>query len=627
MFNPRTLIIIACLSAMFAGGACRTIQSSSSNVSPDAQSTADAELTRANDARTSNIPADFPAVSNSGKLRAAFTSNAAPSNSLAAQNLRREIDEILANEAKASRTGRWGVAVRSNRDGRVLYERASHEPFTPASNMKVYTTAAALDLLGADYRWRTSVYLAGNLDANGVINGDLILYGRGAPDLSSNIKLDSRAEGINNSLAALADGLRRRGVRSVRGRIIADESYFGGDDYPNGWLWDDMQWYYGAQASAMSINDNSVLLTVASENQTSGDAPQVVTLPATDFLRIKNDATVVERGRRTTIGVTWREGDGSLRVYGDIPAGTKSFGVRVATPEPARAAASLLRTALTERGIDTSAAEVTTRDARSRQVDNFNPATTPELAFSLSRTLAEIVRTTNKDSVNLNAELLLRTLGREHGRPKVDETNNGDASNEQGNQSQNSQTQNTQSRNYDDTQAGLNTVRRWLEGAGISTSGFNLRDGSGLSPLNLVTPDATVQMLAYMTQVPTGRIFFESLPRAGYDGTLRGRMGDTEGRVVAKTGALAQTNALSGYATSAEGELLIFSIFCNDETGAGRVTGTIDRIVTMLTRYSETVMVAPVAPTSNIKEITTGQSTAPRTTNAPSNPDDKNSPR
>jgi len=505
----------------------------------------------------------------------------------------------------------------------VLYERAESEPFTPASNMKVYTTAAALDLIGADYRWRTSVYLAGNLDANGAINGDLILYGRGAPDLSSNIKLDSRAESVNNSLAALADGLKARGVRSVRGRIIADESYFGGDDYPQGWLWNDMQWYYGAQASALSINDNSVLLTVASENQTSGDAPQVVTLPVTDFMHIKNDATVVERGKRTTIGVTWREGDGSLRVYGDIPAGTKSFGVRVATPEPARAAANLLRSALNERGIDTSAAEVTTRDARSRAVENFNPATTPELAFSLSRTLAEVVRTTNKDSVNLNAELLLRTLGRERSRPKPDATNADESS-----QSQNAHAQN-QSRNYDDTQAGLNALRRWLEAAGIPTSGFAPRDGSGLSPLNLVTPGATVQLLAYMTQVPAGRTFFDSLPRAGYDGTLRGRMGDTEGRVVAKTGALAQTNALSGYATSADGELLIFSIFCNDETGAGRVTGTIDRIVTLLARYSETMTVAPLAPptSSNMKENVTEQSTPPRTMNAANNSNNKNSPR
>ena len=370
----------------------------------------------------------------------------------------------------------------------------------------------------------------------------------------------------------------------------------------------------------MSINDNSVLLTVASENQTGGDVPEVKTLPVTDFLLVKNDATVVERGRRTTIGVTRGEGGGSLRVYGDIPAGTKSFGVRVATPEPARAAAHLLRSALNERGIDTSAAEVTTRDARSRPVENFNPATTPELAFSLSRTLAEVVRTTNKDSVNLNAELLLRTTGRERGRPKPDAMNAGES-----NQTQNTHAQN-QSRNYDDTQAGLNVVRRWLEGAGIPTSGFALRDGSGLSPLNLVTPDATVQKLAYMTQVSAGRIFFESLPRAGYDGTLRGRMGDTEGRVVAKTGALAQTNALSGYATSADGELLIFSIFCNDETGAGRVTGTIDRIVTLLARYSETIMVAPTT-TPNTKENVTGQSTAPRTTNAPNNSDSKDSLR
>src|SRR5882762_7783751 len=169
-----------------------------------------------------------------------------------AQQIDRAIDESDLAQA------RWGVFVISMSDDRVLYLRNGDKLFTPASNMKIYTTAAALDLLGADYRWRTSVYTDKQPASNGLIDGDLTLFGRGDPGLDS-----SRKDG----LPSLALQLWEHGVRRVRGNVIGDESYFRGEMYGLGWQWNDVQWYFGAEPSALTIDANAMELTIAPGNK------------------------------------------------------------------------------------------------------------------------------------------------------------------------------------------------------------------------------------------------------------------------------------------------------------------------------------------------------------------------
>lgn len=614
-YAPRlTLAIILALTLAFNFSACRSSNADSLNetsstrdatlpslASPDTEQQRQAAGQEILSPEVRAALDELPKAK--GRLRAGFSIDAPLSVTHAAQTLALNINAILADQRRTQHAGRWGVCVRSAKDGRVLFRHNAGELFAPASNMKVYTTAAALELLGAEYRWRTSVYASNDIDANGTLNGDLILYGRGAPDLSSTQQLNQQS--ANNSLNALAQMLHTKGLRAVRGRVIADASYFGGETHPQGWLWDDMHWYYGAEASAMTINDNSLLLTVGSVDKQPGEAPDVRTIPANFQVQLQNDAVVVARGRRPTIGVTRGGDDGTLRVYGELPAGTQSFGVRVSANNPALAAAVFFREALARNNINAEAAQTVARDSRSRREGVSSTADTSkineasatmaqdsaidaslasrELAFTSSRTLGEIVRTTNKESDNLKAELLLRTLGRTRGTP-----------------SSAARAPQTGVRGVDDTNLGALLLRGWLQQIGVqNVEAFSLHDGSGLSPLDLVTPEATVQLLAYMTQTASAQIFFDSLPRAGYDGTLRGRLGDTGGRVHAKTGALAQTNALSGYAFSADDEPLIFSIFCNEASGATRVSPTIDRIVRLLTEYSET-NVRPMTNTNGI---------------------------
>src|SRR6185312_13522085 len=261
---------------------------------------------------------------------------------------------------------RWGVQVVSLSNGRVLYSRNADKLFTPASNMKVYTTAVALDLLGAEYRWRTSVYANKQPDANGVVEADLTLYGRGAPDLTSR----SNKEGVA-SLAQLADDLYQRGLRRVRGNVIGDESYFRGEPLGDGWLWNDVQWYFGAEPSALSIDGNEVEVEIKPAEK--GPGPFVAKLSREQGdLQITSDIATVEAGKRIKVGIHRGLSDNKVHVWGEFPAGSKGFGARLSVHHPARLAAELFVTVLKARGIAVEG-EVRTRDFRVPPQHRFDP--------------------------------------------------------------------------------------------------------------------------------------------------------------------------------------------------------------------------------------------------------------
>ena len=508
-------------------------------------------------------PKEKPAAQEASPTPAAKpTTSQSVSNSNAALELRRSIDREI-DESEFAKA-RWGVFVMSLRDNRVLYARQADKAFTPASNMKVYTTAAALDLLGADYRWRTSVYAQSEPDASGTIRGDLILYGRGAPDLVSHPKKETDA-----SLARLADDLYKRGVRRVRGSIVGDESYFKGDPLGSGWSWNDIQWYFGAEVSALSINDNEVMLTVTPGAKV-GERANIKINASGDALHITNDTNTAERGTVTSIGITRGLSDNELRVWGDFPVSGRGINARLSVHQPALWAARLFRDALRARGI-TVEGDVRASDSRLPEKDRFDPARAVELAFISSKTLGEIVRPTNKESINLYAELILRTLGKERGAtaPDPDEK---------------------RMRLRGDDQAGAAVMRKWLqETIGVQTDSLALHDGSGLSRLDLITPEATGRLLAAMTKSPASQIFHDSLPIAGRDGTLEYRLRKVTvaNRLYAKTGTITYVGSLSGYVMTADEEPLVFSIICNDETARQSSTHTIDAIATLLAEYTE----------------------------------------
>jgi len=471
--------------------------------------------------------------------------------------LAQQIDKAIDSSEFAH--ARWGICVISLANGAVIYQRDADKLFTPASNMKIYTTGVALDLLGADYRWRTSVYASAQPDTLGEIHGDLILYGRGAPDLVA----QSNDSG-GSSLESLANQLYQKGIRRVDGNVIGDESYFRGDPLGDGWQWTDLQWYFGAEASALSVNGNEVDVNIVPPEKGAAQ-PAVKVSNGQANVVVQNRMGLADKEGRPTVGLHRGLSDNNIEVWGEFTPASKGFGARLAVYNPALWAARLFLEKLKARGIAVGG-ETQFRNARVAQNKRFDPTKASELAFVASRPLSEIAKKTNKESINLNAELILRTLGRERGEMIAEPEPAG--------------------REPGDDETGLAVIRLWLSRAAVPSSHIALHDGSGLSRLDLVTPESSARLLAAISRIGTAAVFKDSLPIAGRDGTLAGRLGNLSERVWAKTGSLTYDNSLSGYLVTAKGEVLAFSIMCNDQTGRNSSTRLIDQIVGLIADQS-----------------------------------------
>ena len=489
------------------------------------------------------------------KSRSEMDQSGGANNGPVETSLAKAIDDLL-NESDAGRA-RWGVFVMSLKDGRVLYSHDANQLFTPASNMKVYTTAVALDLLGADYRWRTSVYANKQPEA-GIIEGDLTLYGRGAPDLIT------KSNGDAPSLTTLADQVYQAGVREVRGNIIGDNSYFRGELFGEGWQWNDIQWYFGAEPSALSIDENSVEVTIAPAKE--GGNASVLVNPNSSPVHLTNTTKTGERDETTSIGIIRDLSSNEVRVWGDFPVNGHAFSAFLSIHDPAAWAANLFRQALVSRGVKVTGYG-RSRDFRVDRAGMLDPEKSFEIAHENSEPMAKIVHRTNKESNNLFAELILRTIGKERGSlaPDPDAHKN---------------------RERGDDEAGTAVVRSWLESRGITTKGLAIRDGSGLSRLDLITPETTGRLLAAIANTSVATVFHDSLPVAGRDGTLNSRLKRLTGRISAKTGTLTYTHSLSGYATTLVNDTLIFSIMCNDATANDHLAlRTIDEIAAAIADF------------------------------------------
>ena len=451
------------------------------------------------------------------------------------EELRARIDAIV--ERPEFESSHLSVKVASLDTGRTLYEHDARKWMQPASNMKLYTVAAALDRLTPDYRFITSVYAPANPDASGTIRGDLIIYGRGDPSYATRFNPEGNSD-YYRAINELASNIINAGVRRVEGDIVGDESYFSGSTLPAGWEWDDLQWWYGAEVSALTVNDNSVDLSVK-PGARAGD-PCVITVgPPTTVVTVVDRTTTSARGTTRELAVHRPLGQNTIEIRGTMPVDDRGFSASVAVSRPALVFVSMLRAALERQGVSFTG-QTRTIDAQQR-ADTGQPlpiSSLVEVAMRRSPPLSVIAAQTLKPSQNLYAELILRALG------KAAATDPKQTSED----------------------AGIEAVRRFLTKAGIDPGKVFMLDGSGLSRANLITAETTVQLLTYMNRHPSSTLFRDSLPVAGVDGTLRNRMKNTpaQGNVRAKTGTLGTATSLSGYVLTAAGERLVFSLMINN---------------------------------------------------------------
>src|SRR6185312_6454659 len=452
--------------------------------------------------------------------------------------------ERLISASPHLRRGHIGFEFADADTGELLAAQGADQFFTPASNTKLYTTSLALERLGVNYQFKTSVRTTAKVMPGETDIPDVTLIGGGDPNLSGRILPFSQDAHDNDPLAAidkLADQIAQWGIRRITGDVIGDDTRYPYDPYPDGWTFDDALWYYGAPVSALSVNDSAVRLTV--QGTETGDLADVCLQPNVGYFVVLNQV-VTDNSAESHVTISRPTGSNELVLSGTIGRSASKIQEDVAVADPALFAAEALKQALEERGI------VVNGEARAlhRDLNNVaDPLDAPllaslpsgtELASLESAPLWQIVQVVNKVSQNLHAEMLLREVG-------------------------------YATRNVGTLAAGLDERQKFLQQAGITNDGYDFGDGSGLARQGVTTPASTVMLLRYMWTRPEKKLWLESLPVGGVDGSLRRRFKGLDGgdRVHAKTGSLSHVAALSGYLLTRSGRWIVFSIMANAEVG------------------------------------------------------------
>jgi D-alanyl-D-alanine carboxypeptidase/D-alanyl-D-alanine-endopeptidase (penicillin-binding protein 4) len=438
--------------------------------------------------------------------------------------LRQFIDSLA--DAPEFRSAQWGLLVVDPGRGETLYARNADKLFMPASNQKLLTGSTALTQLGPDYRWPTTLLARGPV-RNGVLEGDLVVLGTGDPSISTSVYKDALIP-----LRALADSLRAHGVTRVPGRLVAAPSPFTDSPLGYGWAWDDLDEPYSAGVDALYFNEGFTQVAVFG-GASAGDPVRAVTRPASTYPALIVHARTVAHavaGASPTdsaaalpkITVGQDSSHNGVAVTGTIAAGDSAV-VEIAFRDHPAAYLAALREALHAQGVAVD-------DARTDTTARLD-----SLTAMVSPPLRDILPYFEKPSQNQIGELLFKTLA-------LAKTGVGTADSAQ------------------------QVVSRQLLGWGVAPDGFAVRDGSGLSRHDFVTPRTIVHVLDAMRRSPDFKLFYDALPIAGVDGTIRNRMKGTPaaGNVHAKTGTLDKVRSLSGYVTTADGRMLLFSALSNN---------------------------------------------------------------
>lgn len=463
-------------------------------------------------------------------------------------------DKLLRPEV---RRGQVGVKVVSLSSGKVVFQQNSEKYFMPASNMKNFTVATALEKLTPDFRFVTTVYSSSAPDSSGSVKG-LRVFGRGDVSVSDTFNDGDKFKGIDK----LADAIVAAGVKRVDGDIVGDETYFTGSPVSGSWEWDDLQFYYGAEVSALPLNDNAQTISV-----TPGPVGYPCTVkfvPFNPIVRITNSCITTAAGTQRTLAVGKKVDQNIVEIKGNLPAGNNGFNGFVSVSRPAQLFVAYLKQRLEAKGVTVSG-QTRAVNIRSQVPADLNT----EIAKLESPPLSVVAARTMKPSQNMYTETLLWTLG-EFRRAR-------------------SATPDGRVPTQNSPDLGLEEVKSFMREIGVPEDGIIQHDGSGLSRHNLITPDAVVQLYTYMgKQSRYSQAWRDSLTIAGVDGTLANRFRGTKGanNVRGKTGTIDQVSALSGYLTTTSGQQLVFSIVVNGVNENQNRVRLIDDIVLDLVNYN-----------------------------------------
>ncbi len=433
--------------------------------------------------------------------------------------LRRDLEKIFSDPQFAD--AQWGVKVISLDRSETLFEKNPLRLYIPASNNKILTAAAALVCLGPEFRYETHVLTDGSIE-NGTLKGNLIIRGTGDPSNSTQFHPE-------NPFAVFTDWaekLKALKIHAINGEIIGDTAAFDENKFGRGWEWDDLVQAYAAPISALQFNDNSITIQITPRKDVS--PARIQTSPLMHYLEIENGTVTEEGNSSRPLQIKPGSVIESIVISGSISPKESVRTQTVAVQSPVRYYLSALKHVLSEQGIDTLLGII-------KEKKNYASPTLSLQWIHSSPELSEILKPVLKESKNLYAETLTRTLG--------------------------------YSRLGEGTFAkGRKIVEDTLEQMGVEKGSYSYADASGLSRLNLASADTMVRILKYMHRHSYFESFYSALAIAGVDGTLENRLTGTsaQNNLHAKTGTIANISAISGYLRTSDGEMLAFSMIANN---------------------------------------------------------------
>lgn len=426
--------------------------------------------------------------------------------------------QTLVNDAQ-TKYAITSLCVLDAQSGKVVFAKNENIGLATASTLKTITAATAFSILGKDFKYQTTLAYSGKIDSEGTLEGDIIIVGSGDPTLGSWRYEQTKENVVLNSWV---NAIKAAGIKKITGSVIGDDSLFGTQTMPEGWIWQDMGNYYGAGSSSLSWRENQFDVKLKPGGSAGSAVAVQKFVPAMPYIKVVNELKTGSSG----------SGDnayGFLPPYGDLAylrgtwgMGISKSGISMALPDPAFDAAFRLQDTLSRINIPVGKEATTTR--KLSLVNQNIPTATQKLATTSSPDLSEIVYWFNKKSVNLYGEQLLKTIAWKTGKTPS-------------------------------TKSGAATVINYWEGKGIDKNALNILDGSGLSPGTRVTTSAMASILFLAQKENWFSSFYNSLP-------------ENNGMKL-KSGTISDVSAYAGYYTASNGQKYIAVININNYSGSG----------------------------------------------------------